>query len=93
MPTAVMRIAALMLGCLVSLLALLGIPLALVVILLFRRRLLSSPRPGRLGLEDVLRRAYRLSATCGAVMVVLVALGLIIAHVVGSTRMHMPPAR
>jgi hypothetical protein len=75
---AIKPIAVKLLGCLIFILAMFGLPLALVAVFLFSRRLLSSPRPGKLGLEDVLRRAYRLSAMCGVVMVLLIVLGLAI---------------
>jgi hypothetical protein len=75
---AITRIAATVFGWLVLFLALLGLPAALAVALLFRRRFLSSLRPGKLGLEDVLRGLFRLSSICGAVMILLVVLGLAI---------------
>jgi hypothetical protein len=56
----------------------LGLPLALVVVVLFRQRFLSSPRPGKLGLEDVLRGVYWLSSMCGIVMIFMIVLGLVI---------------
>jgi hypothetical protein len=77
------RIGATALGCLVLFLAALGLPLALVVALLFHRRFLSSPRPGKLGLEDVFRGMFRLSSMCGAVMILLVVLGLVIGRLRG----------
>jgi hypothetical protein len=39
--------------------------------LLFRRRFLSSPRPGKLGCEDWLGRYGRLAVICGLITVLL----------------------
>jgi hypothetical protein len=78
MRTTIGRIGATVLGCLVLSLALLGLPFALAVALLFRRRFFSSPRPGKQGLEDVFRGMYWLSSICGAAMVLLIVLGLAI---------------
>jgi hypothetical protein len=75
---AIERIAATVFGCLVVFLALLGLPFALVIASLFRRRFLSSPRPGILGLEDVLRGMFALSSLCGTAMILLIGLGLVI---------------
>ena len=71
MGEAIQRIAATVLGCLVLLLALVGLPIALVVALFFRGRFLSSPRPGKSGLEDVFGGIFRLSSICGAAMAIL----------------------
>jgi hypothetical protein len=75
---AIERIAATVFGGVVLFLALLGLPVALVVALVFHQQFLSSPRPGKLGLEDVLRGLFWLSSMCGAVMILLIGLGLVI---------------
>jgi len=75
---AIKQFGATVLGCLVLFLALLGLPFALVLALFFRRRFLSSPRSGKPGLEDVLRGMYWLSAVCGAVMILVIVLAIVI---------------
>jgi hypothetical protein len=79
---AIERIPAAVFGGLVIFLALLGLPLALLMVLLFRRRFLSSPRPGKLGLEDVLRGVFRLSSICGIVMILLIGFGLVMSTLI-----------
>jgi hypothetical protein len=49
------------------LLAVVGLPFAIVIAVLFGRRYLSSPRPGVFGVNDVLKRFYRLSWVCGLI--------------------------
>ncbi len=57
----------------VLVLAILGLPLAVVISLVFRRRFWSSPRPGKLGLEDIFRGFGRLSVMSGLATALLLA--------------------
>jgi hypothetical protein len=74
------------LGVLVFMLAVVGLPLAAVVVLFFHWWLFRSTRPGKLGLEDVMGVLLRLSAICGLVMALLIALGLLLDLWVASHR-------
>jgi hypothetical protein len=63
---------------LVALLALLGLPLAIMVVVFFHRWLFRSTRPGKQGLEDVFGRLLRLSCICGVPMSLFLVLGLLL---------------
>jgi hypothetical protein len=66
--------------CAAFLLVIIGLPLAFAVSLVFRERYWSSPRPGKLGLEDVFRGFLGLSSVCGLATVVLGLVVLFFGH-------------
>jgi len=76
---AIEPIASPVIGVVTLMLAVFGLPLALVVAVLLRRRFLCSSRPGKLGLEEVFNGLIKLSWICGLAMVLLLAvLGLLL---------------
>jgi len=78
--SAIKPIALTVVGTLAVLLALFGCPLAIVLALLFPR-LKSASRPGKLGMEDVLRNVLRLSLICGLAMALALAVSwLVLGH-------------
>jgi hypothetical protein len=61
-------------------LAVIGLPFAILVAVLFSQRYFSSTRPGVLGLEDVIRALIGLAWKWGLATAALALLGLIIAQ-------------
>jgi hypothetical protein len=62
-------------------LACVGLPLALLIALIFHHQFFSSTRPGKFGLEDIIGRFMLLALICGVAALVLIGiLGLIFAN-------------
>jgi hypothetical protein len=70
---AIQQIAGGVIVSMVFVLAILGLPLALVISLVFHRRFWSSSRAGKLGLEDIFRGFSRLAVMSGLATVLLLA--------------------
>jgi hypothetical protein len=74
---AIGRIASPVIATVLGLLAAVGFPLAVVLALLFPR-LIAASRPGKLGLEEVLRNYARLCWECGLALVLLLGVAWLV---------------